>query len=141
VAMIGTKEVQPCGSMWLRPFRRVEVRFGAPLDVRRFAGATDDPLALRALTDELMFEIRRLSGQEYVDHYAKRHGVVGSPATASVRSLAPVEASSMLSTGAQFAAPVDGDSSAVVAEPSGSGNSDHVVERYMDPSPQAHPAA
>ena len=35
-----------------------------------------DPLTLRAVTDELMFEIRRLSGQVYVDRYAKRHGVV-----------------------------------------------------------------
>ena len=43
-----------------------------------------DPLALRALTDELMFEIRRLSGQSYVDRYAKRHDVVGGSDIAAV---------------------------------------------------------
>ncbi len=91
VAMIGTTAVQPPGSMWLRPFRRIEVRFGPPLDVRRFAGATDGPLALRGITDELMSEIHRLSGQEYVDHYAKRHDVVGSPGAPPVRPIAPAE--------------------------------------------------
>ena len=49
-----------------------------PLTSSRFSGEnSDDPLALRAVTDELMFEIRRLSGQDYVDRYAKRHSVVG----------------------------------------------------------------
>ena len=36
------------------------------------------------MTDELMFEIRRLSGQVYVDRYAKRHGVVGGSEVAEV---------------------------------------------------------
>ncbi len=78
VGLVGTTEVQSRGSRMLRPFRTVTVRFGEPLDVSRFAGgAAGDPLALRTLTDELMFEIRRLSGQTYVDRYAKRHDVVG----------------------------------------------------------------
>ena len=77
VGIVGTTAVQPRGSLWLRPFRSVEVRFGSPLDVERFAGAGDDPMVLRALTDELMFEIGRLTGQEHVDRYAKRHDVVG----------------------------------------------------------------
>jgi hypothetical protein len=64
----------------------VTIRFGAPLDVARFEGTSaTDPLALRTVTDELMFEIRRLSGQVYVDRYAKRHGVVGGSDIAAVR--------------------------------------------------------
>jgi 1-acyl-sn-glycerol-3-phosphate acyltransferase len=87
VGVVGTTDVQPRGSMMLRPFRSVTIRFGPPLDVSRFTGEpADDPLALRTLTDELMFEIRRLSGQEYVDHYAKRHGVVGGAAPARVEA-------------------------------------------------------
>lgn len=86
VAMIGTTEVQPRGSMMLRPFRRVTVRFGEPLDVARLVGdGTPGPLAFRAVTDELMFEICRLSGQRYVDAYAKRHGVVGGAEPTAVR--------------------------------------------------------
>jgi hypothetical protein len=71
----------------MRPFRRVTVRFGPPLDLTRFEGASaTDPLTLRTVTDELMFEIRRLSGQVYVDRYAKRHGVVGGSDVAHVHA-------------------------------------------------------
>jgi len=85
VGLVGTTDVQPRGSNLMRPFRRVTIRFGAPLDLSRFeSGSATDPLTLRALTDELMFEIRRLSGQVYVDRYAKRHGVVGGSEIAEV---------------------------------------------------------
>jgi 1-acyl-sn-glycerol-3-phosphate acyltransferase len=85
VGLVGTSEVQRPGSNLPRPFKRVTVRFGAPVDLSRHpAGAADDPLALRSFTDELMFEIRALSGQEYVDRYAKRHGVVGGSEVVSV---------------------------------------------------------
>jgi 1-acyl-sn-glycerol-3-phosphate acyltransferase len=87
VGMVGTSLVQRPGSNLPRPFKRVTVRFGAPLDLSRFGdNGADDPLALRGATDELMFEIRNLSGQEYVDRYAKRHGVVGGADVAHVRA-------------------------------------------------------
>ncbi len=95
VALLGTTEVQPRGSMWLRPFKTVTVRFGEPLSLAHVATDPDaDPTVLRALTDELMFEIRRLSGQEYVDRYAKKHQVVGGAEPATVRAAvaAPVAA-------------------------------------------------
>jgi 1-acyl-sn-glycerol-3-phosphate acyltransferase len=77
----------------MHPFRRVTIRFGPPLDLSRFAGASaTDPLALRTLTDELMFEIRQLSGQVYVDRYAKRHGVVGGSEVAEVHATATGDA-------------------------------------------------
>jgi 1-acyl-sn-glycerol-3-phosphate acyltransferase len=85
VGLVGTSDVQHPGSNFPHPFKRVTVRFGPPLDVSRFAGdAGSDPMALRDMTDELMFEIRALSGQEYVDRYAKRHGVVGGADVAAV---------------------------------------------------------
>jgi len=71
VAMIGTREVQPIGQAVPNAFRPVTVRFSAPMDFSRHAGAAD-PLALRQITDEVMFELRALSGQEYVDRYCKR---------------------------------------------------------------------
>jgi 1-acyl-sn-glycerol-3-phosphate acyltransferase len=92
VGIVGTTDVQPRGSNFLHPFRRVAIRFGPPLDVARFAGTSaTDPLALRTVTDELMFEIRRLSGQVYVDRYAKRHGVVGGADVAEVRPTATAD--------------------------------------------------
>ncbi|MHB8440065.1 MAG: lysophospholipid acyltransferase family protein [Acidimicrobiales bacterium] len=89
VGLVGTTEVQRPGSNLPRPFKRVTVRFGPPLDAARFGGdQAADPLALRALTDELMFEIRLLTGQEYVDRYAKKHGVVGGADPASLQPTA-----------------------------------------------------
>ena len=85
VGMVGTSEVQRPGSNLPRPFKKVTVRFGVPLDLSRFErDEANDPLTLRAATDELMFEIRNLTGQEYVDRYAKRHDVVGGADVAHV---------------------------------------------------------
>ncbi len=61
------------------PFREVAIRFGKPLDVTRYRDRADDRLLLRQITDELMYEIRNLSGQDYVDEYAtKRHESIPS---------------------------------------------------------------
>ena len=48
------------------------VRFGEPLDFSRYEGLENDRYILRSITDEIMYEIMRLSGQEYVDMYASR---------------------------------------------------------------------
>jgi 1-acyl-sn-glycerol-3-phosphate acyltransferase len=93
VGLVGTTDVQPRGSNMMRPFRRITIRFGPPLDLSRFeGGSATDPLTLRTLTDELMFEIRRLSGQVYVDRYSKRHGVVGGSEVAEVQATATATA-------------------------------------------------
>ncbi|MEV5599693.1 lysophospholipid acyltransferase family protein [Streptomyces sp. NPDC052496] len=68
-AMIGTFEAQPTGRRLPRA-RRITIRFGKPLEFGRFAGLDGEHAALRAVTDEIMYEILQLSGQEYVDVYA-----------------------------------------------------------------------
>ncbi|MEW5351863.1 MULTISPECIES: 1-acyl-sn-glycerol-3-phosphate acyltransferase [unclassified Streptomyces] len=68
-AMIGTFEAQPPGRVVPR-IRPVVIRFGEPLDFSRFAGMTEQKAVLRAVTDEIMYAILSLSGQEYVDRYA-----------------------------------------------------------------------
>ncbi|MFI6106512.1 lysophospholipid acyltransferase family protein [Streptomyces sp. NPDC051310] len=68
-AMVGTFEIQPPGQV-LPKIKRVRVRFGEPLDFSRFAGMEDQKAVLRAVTDEIMYSILALSGQEYVDEYA-----------------------------------------------------------------------
>ena len=68
-AMIGPFEVMPPGKAM--PSRGpVAVRFGRPLDFARYAGRENDHEVLRTATDELMYELMLLSGQEYVDLYA-----------------------------------------------------------------------
>ncbi len=51
---------------------RVDVRFGRPLDFSRYAGLSGDRFVERSITDEIMYEIMTLSGQEYVDLYGAR---------------------------------------------------------------------
>jgi 1-acyl-sn-glycerol-3-phosphate acyltransferase len=69
VAMIGTNVVNPPGSTMLR-FGRVTVRFGKPMDFSRFEGMAGNRFIERAVTDEVIYELMGLSGQEYVDIYA-----------------------------------------------------------------------
>lgn len=68
-AMVGTFEIQPPGQK-LPKVRRVTIRFGRPLDFSRYEGMEGERSVLRAVTDEIMYEILALSGQEYVDRYA-----------------------------------------------------------------------
>ena len=72
VGLLGTREIQPPGQNVPKPFRPCVIRIGRPIDVGHYRDRSDDHLILRELTDELMFEIRELSGQEYVDEYATR---------------------------------------------------------------------
>ena len=69
VAMIGTDVVNPPGSKMWR-FGRVSVKFGKPMDFSRFEGLAGNRFIERAVIDEVMYELMRLSGQEYVDLYA-----------------------------------------------------------------------
>jgi len=69
VAMIDTEKAMPIGSK-LPKLRRIGIIFGEPLDFTRFAGMEGDRFILRAVTDEIMYELAGLSKQEYVDSYA-----------------------------------------------------------------------
>ncbi|MCB0924268.1 MAG: 1-acyl-sn-glycerol-3-phosphate acyltransferase [Mycobacterium sp.] len=69
VAMIGTDVVNPPGSRMWR-FGRVTVKFGTPMDFSRFDGMAGNRFIERAVIDEVMYELMKLSGQEYVDIYA-----------------------------------------------------------------------
>ncbi|MFJ7497186.1 lysophospholipid acyltransferase family protein [Streptomyces sp. NPDC097727] len=70
-AMVGTFEIQPPGQVVPR-IKRVTIRFGEPLDFSRYAGLENQKAAIRAVTDEIMYAILGLSGQEYVDEYAAK---------------------------------------------------------------------
>jgi 1-acyl-sn-glycerol-3-phosphate acyltransferase len=72
IGMIGTDEVQPVDKRMPNLFRRVTIRFGEPLDPERYGDYEQEHLALRELTDEVMYEIGQLSGYEYVDTYATK---------------------------------------------------------------------
>ena len=71
VAVVGTDVVAPPGKKFGTVTRPI-VRFGKPLDFSRYEGMENDRYILRSITDEIMYEIMRLSGQEYVDIYSSR---------------------------------------------------------------------
>ena len=71
VAVLGTDLLAPPGKTFGTITRPV-VRFGKPLDFSRYEGLENDRFILRSITDEIMYEIMRLSGQEYVDMYSSR---------------------------------------------------------------------
>jgi 1-acyl-sn-glycerol-3-phosphate acyltransferase len=74
VGVVGTVDVQPVDSNFMRPFKTVTIRFGTPMQMDPPANP-DDPLEnhdhteCRSFTDRLMHEIARLSEREYVDEY------------------------------------------------------------------------
>src|SRR3954451_34464 len=72
ISMIGSDEVMPVDRKLPKLFRHVTIHFGEAIDPARYAGMENDRLALRELTDEVMFEICQLSGYEYVDTYATK---------------------------------------------------------------------
>ncbi|MDQ1376404.1 MAG: 1-acyl-sn-glycerol-3-phosphate acyltransferase [Acidimicrobiaceae bacterium] len=76
VAMVGTRQAQPIGQVKPRLFMPIKVRFSAPMYFDRFYDRQDDPLVLRQMTDEIMWQLRELSGQDYVNRYAKRGDAV-----------------------------------------------------------------
>lgn len=109
VGMKGTRAVQPVGKRVLRPFKTIEIAFGGPLDLAaRYGARISDPLVLRQATDDLMWEIGQLSGQQYVDRYASRlTGAAGeAPSAGSGGAGGPVTP----------AGPEDGDGGQVLAE-------------------------
>jgi 1-acyl-sn-glycerol-3-phosphate acyltransferase len=90
IGLVGTDAVQPVDSRMPKLFRSVTVRFGEPIAPERYAGREHDRMALRELTDEIMFEIGQLSGYEYVDTYATKQAEDIPTETARIASFADV---------------------------------------------------
>jgi 1-acyl-sn-glycerol-3-phosphate acyltransferase len=72
VGIIGTREIQPPDTLIPKFGLPCTVKFGQPIFPERYSARGGDHLVLRELTDELMFEIRELTGQEYSNVYATK---------------------------------------------------------------------
>jgi 1-acyl-sn-glycerol-3-phosphate acyltransferase len=95
VAMIDTDKIQPPGKL-LPKVRRVGIKIGKPLDFSRYLGMEGDRFVLRSITDEIMYELMTLSGQQYVDIYATKAKteIAAGRQPATVVSLAGADVSS-----------------------------------------------
>jgi 1-acyl-sn-glycerol-3-phosphate acyltransferase len=89
VAMVYSSRARPFG----RKLPRVRVVFGKPLDFSRYEGLAGDRFVERSITDEIMYEIMTLSGQEYVDVYGatvkKSMDATGASAPEVIAKLQP----------------------------------------------------
>jgi 1-acyl-sn-glycerol-3-phosphate acyltransferase len=86
VGIIGTREIQPPDTFFPKIGLECVVKFGRPLQPERYLERGNDHLVLREMTDELMFEIRELTGQEYRNVYATKKAEALPSETAIVTS-------------------------------------------------------
>jgi 1-acyl-sn-glycerol-3-phosphate acyltransferase len=84
VGVVGTREIQPPDAKFPKLRLDATIRIGRPINVARYAARGDDHLVLRQITDELMFEIRELTGQEYRNVYAGKAAETEPTQTAKV---------------------------------------------------------
>jgi 1-acyl-sn-glycerol-3-phosphate acyltransferase len=72
VGIHGTPEIMPIEAKVPRLTGQPLVEFGSPLTFERYYDRPKDRFVLRSVTDEIMYEIMMLTGQEYVDEYASK---------------------------------------------------------------------
>ncbi len=72
VGIVGTDSIQPPDAKLPRLFKRARITVGRPVKVERYAERKDDRLVLRQIIDEVMYEIREMTGQQYVNRYATK---------------------------------------------------------------------
>lgn len=78
VGIVGTREIQPPDAKLPRIGGRVSITIGKPILPARYAHRSDDHLVLREMTDEVMFEIQSMTGQQYRNVYAGKRQEVQS---------------------------------------------------------------
>jgi 1-acyl-sn-glycerol-3-phosphate acyltransferase len=70
VGIVGTDTIQPPGAKAPKPFKHCSITIGRPVRPERYRDRREPHLAWRSMIDEVMFEIREMTGQTYRDHYA-----------------------------------------------------------------------
>lgn len=83
VGLIGTADIQPVDQVMPNFGRTVSIRFGAPISSERYTSRIGDRAMYRELIDEVMYEIRQLTGLDYDPTYA------GSKAKDPAAALSP----------------------------------------------------
>ena len=102
VGIVGTDAIQPADTPIPKIRKPVTISIGRPVNVERYRSRADDRLVYRQIIDEVMFEIRELTGQTYRNVYAgaaveepsaepSRVGVLGEPDPALASALVTPE--------------------------------------------------
>ena len=88
VGMIGTREIQPPDAKVPKLRGTCAIKIGRPINVERYRNRGDDHMVLRQITDELMYEIRDLTGQDYRNVYAGKTAETEPTVVAKVAKMA-----------------------------------------------------
>ena len=87
VGMIGTRDIQPPDAKVPKLRGTCVIKIGRPINVERYRNRGDDHMVLRQITDELMYEIRDLTGQDYRNVYAGKTAETEPTVVAKVANL------------------------------------------------------
>lgn len=72
VGIVGTDKIQPPDAKVPKPFKGARISIGRPVQGARFKDRPDLHMVLRQIIDEIMFEIREMTGQVYKNVYATK---------------------------------------------------------------------
>jgi 1-acyl-sn-glycerol-3-phosphate acyltransferase len=103
VGIVGTDKIQPPDAKAPKLFRQCTIKIGRAVRPERYAGRGADHLAWRSMIDEVMFEIREMTGQDYRDVYAGAKAETEPTVAARVASVTdeePVAERELASAGA-----------------------------------------
>ena len=106
VGVVGTREIQPPDAKMPRIRMDCTIKVGRPINPARFKNRGDDHMVLRQITDELMYEIRELTGQKYRNVYAGKTAETEPTVAAKVANVSDAD-SSRVAVGAVSAAAGD----------------------------------
>jgi 1-acyl-sn-glycerol-3-phosphate acyltransferase len=87
VGIVGTRDIQPPDAKVPKLRGSCTIKVGRPINVERYRGRADDHMVLRQITDELMYEIRDLTGQDYRNVYAGKTAETEPTVVAKVATL------------------------------------------------------
>jgi 1-acyl-sn-glycerol-3-phosphate acyltransferase len=88
VGVLGTREIMPPDAKLPKLRQTCTIRIGEAIHPDRYRHRSDDRIALRQMTDEVMFEIRELTGQDYRNTYATKSSETVSAPTAEIPTFA-----------------------------------------------------
>jgi len=91
IGVIGTADIQPPDAKLPKLFKTARIRVGQPIDLTHYKRREGDHLVYREITDELMYEIRELTGQQYIDRYATKRAETLPTDVAKVRLGEPAD--------------------------------------------------
>jgi 1-acyl-sn-glycerol-3-phosphate acyltransferase len=72
VGIVGTDKIQPPDAKLPKLRQECRITIGRPGRVERYQDRADDRFVFRQIIDEVMFEIREMTGQTYKDVYATK---------------------------------------------------------------------